>query len=142
MENHTVDHEGTLLVAEDNDAMLSALKDILQSAGYRVLSATNGQKALDLFHHEKPDLILSDSSMPEMDGLQLLQSVRETTAGKTIPFILLTARDLRVDILNAKSLGADDYLVKPISGQELLTNIHSRLRRFEELRRCFTAAAN
>jgi DNA-binding response OmpR family regulator len=142
MENHIGDHEGTLLVAEDNGAMLSALKDILQSAGYRVLTATNGKKALDLFHHEKPDLILSDSAMPEMDGLQFLQSVRMTTAGRAIPFILLTARDMRGDILNAKSLGADDYLIKPISGQELLTNIHSRLRRFDEIKECFKAAAN
>jgi DNA-binding response OmpR family regulator len=132
----------TLLVAEDNDAMLSALKDILQSAGYRVLSAVNGQKALDLFHQDKPDLILSDSSMPDMDGLQFLQSVRETTAGKAIPFIFLTACDMRGDILNAKSLGADDYLVKPITSKELLTNVDSRLRRFEELRTCFTAGAN
>jgi len=131
--------EATLLIVEDNDTMLCALKDILEDAGYRVLSAENGREALELFHRNKPNLIISDTSMPEMDGLQFLNSVRKTVAGKAIPFIFLTARDMRGDIFKGKSLGADDYLIKPITGQELLMVVESRLRRFEELRICFSA---
>jgi len=130
--------EATLLIVEDNDAMLCALKDILEDAGYRVLSAENGEEALGIFQRDKPNLILSDTSMPVMDGLQFLKSVRRSRAGKAIPFIFLTARDMRGDIFNGKSLGADDYLIKPITGQELLTVVESRLRRFEELRSCFS----
>jgi len=74
-----------------------------------------------------------------MDGNQLLNLVRKTSEGKVIPFIFLTARGMRDDIFTGKMLGADDYLVKPITSQELLIIVQARLQRFEELRTYFDA---
>jgi len=127
MEKYERKREATLLVVEDNDAMRCALTDILEDAGYRVLST--------------PNLILSDTSMPEMDGLKFLELVRRTTVGKSIPFIFLATRGMREDIFNAKILGADDYLVKPITRQELLMVIEARLRRFEDIKSCIVIGA-
>ena len=141
MEKYKRKREATLLVVEDNDAMRCVLTDILEDAGYRVLSAENGKEALEIYRRNTPNLILSDTSMPEMDGLKFLELVRRTTAGKSIPFIFLTARGLREDIFNAKLLGADDYLVKPITSQELLMVVEARLRRFEDIRSCIVIGA-
>jgi putative two-component system response regulator len=123
----------TLLVVEDDPAMLVALRDILEGAGYAVSTAANGQAALELLTGESPALILSDISMPVMDGIELFESVRRRPSGAAIPFIFLTARGTREDIFAGKSLGADDYITKPITSQELLAAVHARLVRAEEL---------
>ena len=124
---------GTLLVVEDDPAMLIALRDILETAGYNVRTARNGKVALDLLAQEQPALILSDISMPVMDGYQLFEAVRRHPNGTAIPFIFLTARGTREDIIVGKSLGADDYITKPITSQELLTAVHARLQRTSEI---------
>ena len=141
MEDNESNRKVTLLVVEVDDTMLHVLKDILEDASYRVLCAENGKEALEIFRIDRPNLILSDTSMPEMDGIQFLEAIRKTSEGKVIPFIFLTSRGMRGDIFNGKSLGADDYLIKPITGQELLTAVQARLRRFEELRNYFVAGA-
>jgi len=138
-EDHERNREVTILVVEDDDALLHALRDILEDANYRVLCARNGKEAFEIFQSDRPNLILSDTSMPEMDGNQLLNLVRKTSEGKVIPFIFLTARGMRDDIFTGKMLGADDYLVKPITSQELLIIVQARLQRFEELRTYFDA---
>jgi putative two-component system response regulator len=122
-----------LLVVEDDPAMLIALRDILESAGYVVSPAPNGQVALEILGRERPNLILSDISMPIMDGIELFDSVRRIPDAATIPFIFLTARGTREDIFAAKSLGADDYITKPITSQELLAAVRARLQRTDEL---------
>lgn len=122
-----------LLVVEDDPAMLIALRDILESAGFVVSAAPNGQVALELMGGQRPDLILSDISMPIMDGIELFDSVRRIPDAATIPFIFLTARGTREDIFAAKSLGADDYITKPITSQELLAAVRARLQRTDEL---------
>ena len=103
----------TLLVVEDDPAMLIALRDILERAGYVILTAENGEVALKILSNSKPELILSDIAMPVMDGFELLESVRKIPSGATIPFIFLTARGTREDIFTGKSLGVDDYITKP-----------------------------
>jgi len=113
--------------------MLVALRDILEGAGYHVLTAPNGQVALDIFSKDMPTLILSDISMPIMDGIELFEAVRKQPMGAAIPFIFLTARGTREDIFAAKSLGADDYITKPITSQELLAAVRARLQRTDEL---------
>jgi putative two-component system response regulator len=123
----------TLLVVEDDPAMLVALRDILEGAGYHVLTAPNGQAALEVFGRELPTLILSDISMPIMDGIELFEAIRKQPMGAAIPFIFLTARGTREDIFAAKSLGADDYITKPITSQELLAAVRARLQRTDEL---------
>lgn len=129
-------HAGTtLLVVEDDLALLKALQDILEAAGFQVRTATHGEEALESFRQKKPDMILSDISMPVMDGLQLFEAVRGQSGGLAIPFIFLTAHSSgrREDKFHGRSLGADDYITKPISGHELITAVRARLRRSDEL---------
>lgn len=122
-----------ILVVEDNPLMREALSDILSLEGYRVLAAQDGSHALQLLHKETPDLILSDISMPEMDGFTFFNEVRQQTEWITIPFIFLTARSEREDLMTGRILGAEDYLVKPLTREELLTAIRSRLERSRQL---------
>ena len=123
----------TLLVVEDDPAMLVALRDILEGAGYQVHTAPNGDAALKELEGIEPSLILSDISMPVMDGIELFEHVRERPEGAAIPFIFLTARGTREDIFAGKSLGADDYITKPVTSQELLSAVQARLQRTDEL---------
>ena len=124
----------TLLIVEDNIALLEGLRDILSLEGFNVLTASNGQDALEQMSTLAPDLIISDIAMPVMDGFTFFQNVRSRQDWLTIPFLFLTARGDRQDILAGKNLGAEDYLVKPLSRDELLTAIRSRLMRSNELR--------
>ncbi len=122
-----------ILVVEDDPAMLIAFQDVLKGAGFEVLTASNGEAALELLVHTRPALILSDISMPRMDGYKLFEAVRREPGGASIPFIFLTARGTREDIFAGKSLGADDYITKPVTTQELLSAVRARLQRSNEL---------
>jgi putative two-component system response regulator len=123
----------TLLVVEDDPAMLVAFRDILESTGFQVNTAANGKIALDLLDHIHPALILSDISMPIMDGIELYRAVRQRPDGATIPFIFVTALGTREDIFAAKAMGADDYITKPVTSQELIAAVQARLQRTDEL---------
>jgi len=123
----------TLLVVEDDPALLIALRDILEGAGYRVRTAENGMTALKAFAAEQPALILSDISMPVMDGIGLFEAVRKLPGGTTTPFVFLTARGTREDMFAGKSLGADDYITKPVTSQELVAAVRARLSRAHEM---------
>ncbi len=127
------DNRTNLLVVEDDLAMLVALRDILEGAGYRVFTATHGESALELFQEQRPALILSDISMPVMDGVELFEAIRARPGGTAIPFIFLTARGTREDIFAGMSLGADDYITKPVTSKELLSAVDARLKRTDEL---------
>jgi putative two-component system response regulator len=122
----------TLLIVEDDPAMLVALRDILEGAGYAVQTAVNGADALEQLSNSRPALILSDIAMPVMDGFELLESVRKQPIGATIPFIFLTARGTREDIFTGKKLGVDDYITKPVTSKELLSAVQARLQRADE----------
>lgn len=124
----------SLLVVEDDQSMLVALRDILRGAGYEVRTAQHGEEALKSFKAKKPSLILSDISMPVMDGIELFEAVRKLPGGMETPFIFLTARRTREQIFAGKSLGADDYITKPITSKELLSAVEVRLRRADELK--------
>lgn len=123
----------SLLVVEDDPAMLIALRDILENAGYVVHTASNGREALRVLQQHQPALILSDISMPVMDGIELFRAVRQKPNLAAIPFIFLTARGSREDVLAGKSLGVDDYITKPVTSQELLGAVRARLQRVDEL---------
>jgi len=123
----------TILIVEDNVAMREALQAILESGGYQVMVAENGNHALKQMSDRHPDLILSDIAMPEMDGYSLFDAVRANPAWISIPFIFLTARGERKDIFFGKQIGAEDYLVKPVLRQELLTTVAARLARSQEV---------
>lgn len=125
--------QASVLVVEDDPAMLVALRDILEGAGYEVRTASNGTAALNKLDELEPSLILSDISMPGMDGIELFEEVRKRPNGAAIPFIFLTARGTREDIFAGKSLGADDYITKPVTSHELLSAVQARLQRTDEL---------
>ena len=109
--------------------MRMALEDILKTDGYRVLTAADGQEGLALVMEEKPDLVLLDVMMPKLDGLALCAELRRLTV--TTPVLMLTARAQVEDRVAGLDTGADDYLVKPFSTDELLARVRALIRRAE-----------
>ena len=126
--------KASVLVVEDDHAMLVALKDILETAGFQVRTATHGEAALESFRQERPSLILSDIAMPGMDGIELWEALRDLPGGRDVPFVFLTARGAREDVFAGRSMGVDDYITKPISSHELLTTVRARLSRSNEIK--------
>ena len=124
----------TILIVEDNPVLREGLQEMLELEGFAVLSASNGREAIECMSTHNPDLILSDIAMPEMDGLAFFRAVRNRPEWVSIPFIFLTARGEKEDVLAGKDLGAEDYLVKPTTHDELLTAVTSRLERSHQLR--------
>lgn len=121
-----------ILVIEDEPEMRRNLMTILRLEGFEPLGAENGRAGLALARSGNPDLILCDVMMPEMDGHQVLRALREDPATEVIPFVFLTARGEKVDLRNGMDLGADDYLTKPVSRENLLAALRARLRRAEQ----------
>jgi len=116
-----------ILIIEDERPMRTALEDTLSAEGYRVLSAADGAAGLDRAVAEKPDLILLDVMMPKLDGFALCAELRRLAI--TTPVLMLTAKGRVNDRVNGLDAGADDYLVKPFSTDELLARIRALLRR-------------
>lgn len=123
-----------ILIVEDDLAMSTGIRDVLDMAGYKVQLAENGQEALRVLNRFRPDLIISDIMMPEMDGFELLEEVRRRPYWAVIPFIFLTAKGQRTDIRAGKQLGADDYLVKSVDLDDLLVVVRAKLDRAIVLR--------
>ncbi len=124
---------GTVLVVEDNTAMNQAISEILRLEGYRVISAHDGVEALAMLKEERPDVVISDIMMPAMDGYELLRRTRQDPRLRTLPFIFLTARSSPEDHRTAKRIGIEDYLVKPVDGQDLLLAVGNALRRARDI---------
>ena len=122
-----------ILVVEDHQLLQEAMREILEVDGFTVLTAGDGLVALEMMQETCPDLILSDIMMPQMDGYEFYEKMRENPQWVRIPFIFLTARGDRDDILKGKAMGVEDYLTKPFDTQELLVAIHSRLKRAHDL---------
>lgn len=115
-----------ILVIDDEADIRQAVTLMLARAGYEVIEAANGREGLRRFHAETPDLVLLDVAMPELDGWQTLDRLRDMSE---VPVLMLTARGLESDRVRGLDAGADDYLVKPFSGQELVARIRAILRR-------------
>jgi CheY-like chemotaxis protein len=115
----------TILLIDDDIRVSGLLKRFLYEAKYNVLEASNGTKGLELAKQEKPDIILCDIMMPEMDGYTVLKHIRGDADTKGIPFIFLTAKDGTSDFLTGISKGADGYLSKPISREDLVETIET-----------------
>lgn len=115
-----------ILVVDDERQITRMLRASLQSSGYEVLTASNGVEGLEKFQSGRPDLVITDLAMPEMNGLELTQAVRRLDQ---TPIIVLSVRD--TDVMKVKALdeGADDYLTKPFSIPELLARIRAQFRR-------------
>lgn len=116
----------TVLAADDDPQLLRLMTRNLQLEGYEVLAASDGQQALELIESNSPDLVLLDVMMPKMDGFTVCYRVREFSA---VPIIIVTARGQDQDKVRGLDLGADDYLTKPFSVDELLARVRAVLRR-------------
>ena len=118
-----------ILFVEDDDSLRQAAGEILAAEGYQVVHAQNGQEALEVLNHIVPDLIISDIAMPRLDGFELLDAIRSTDRGMTIPFLFISANTEAGKVSRARRHGADDYLFKPFELQELLDAVRARLDR-------------
>ena len=118
--------EPLVLAIDDEVSILKLVKLELTAQGFHVLTATNGAEGLDLAEKHRPDIVVLDIAMPEMSGLEVMNRLREHSS---TPIILLTARDTERDRVGGLELGADDYVVKPFSLDELAARIRAVLRR-------------
>ncbi len=118
-----------ILIIEDETPMRTALADLLASEGYRALTASDGENGLERALAEKPGLILLDVMMPKLDGFAVCAELRRLD--NTVPVLMLTAKGQIEDRVTGLDVGADDYLVKPFSTEELLARVRALLRRVE-----------
>jgi len=118
--------KASVLVVDDDVRILRMVRRILNLEGYRVLTANNGEAALDVFDKETPDLVLLDILMPGMDGYTACQRIREFSQ---IPIIIVTVKGKDEEKIQGLDIGADDYVIKPFSAKELLARVRATLRR-------------
>ena len=118
-----------VLVAEDDPDILELVRFRLERAGYEVLTAQDGEEALEVAAKRKPDLAILDVMMPKLDGYDLTRRFRQADATRRMPIILLTARAQEADVARGFDAGADDYLTKPFSPQELRARVQAILGR-------------
>jgi len=123
-EGASMDKNKTIMVVDDNPDIITIVKTILEGKGYSVLSASSGAELLNMLKGQKPDLIILDIMMPEMDGLEVLSRLKAVSDTATIPVILLTAKVQYEDVLGGYKLGADYYITKPFTSTQLVNGIN------------------
>jgi two-component system alkaline phosphatase synthesis response regulator PhoP len=116
----------TILVVDDEVKIVKTVRAYLEAAGFRVVTANDGQTALTIFRHEKPALVILDLGLPRIDGLDVARTLRRDSS---VPIIMLTARVDEADRLIGLELGADDYVTKPFSPREVVARVRAVLRR-------------
>lgn len=116
----------TILVVDDEPKIAQLARDYLEHAGFRVVTAADGREALRAVSRDRPDLVVLDLRLPDMDGLDVTRTLRKASA---VPIVMLTARDDESDKLIGLELGADDYMTKPFSPKELVARVRAVLRR-------------
>jgi DNA-binding NarL/FixJ family response regulator len=121
-----------VLVIEDEPELRDNLIEVLKLHSFDTLATGSGRQGVELARQRRPDLILCDVTMPVIDGYGVLRLLREDANISRIPLIFLTARGERADVRAGMNLGADDYLIKPVSVEDLLSAIHSRLERAQQ----------
>lgn len=118
--------KATILAVDDEPRVLKLLKANLESSGYKVLTAADGEEAIELVERQLPNLVILDLMLPKVDGYAACSRIREFSS---VPIIMLTARSAQVDLIHGFEVGADDYLTKPFSVTELLMRVQAVLRR-------------
>jgi DNA-binding response OmpR family regulator len=119
-------NENMILVVEDEASIAEVVSLYLKRAGYSAQIASDGRQAMNLFERHKPDLVILDLMLPEVDGLSLTRWMRDRS---NVPIIMLTARREEIDRITGLEMGADDYVVKPFSPQELVSRVRAVMRR-------------
>jgi len=140
MQEHSIsytDPKASILVIEDEPHLRETIKDILSFDGYKVITAKNGRIGVEKAVEHMPDLIVCDIMMPEKDGYQVIQEVREIPDLDMVPFIFLSARYSPADLRKGMNLMADDYLVKPFRNKDLLDVVATRLNKIQNLKKSF-----
>lgn len=131
----------SVLVIDDNQGIRENTAEIMELAGYKTFTAENGKKGVELAVREKPDVIICDIMMPELDGYGVLHLLRKNPETGHIPFIFLTAKTERSDLRKGMEMGADDYVTKPFEEIELLNAVEIRLKKTEVLQQRYAASA-
>ncbi len=121
----------TILIVDDEEAIRTLVEFNLRQAGFQTVSASNGSECLEAVERGKPDLVILDVMLPDVDGFDLYRALRRI---RPVPVIFLTARDGEVDRVVGLELGADDYVTKPFSTRELVARVRAVLRRAAERR--------
>lgn len=129
----------TILIIEDEVQTKKVLLDSLRFEGFTAIAADNGKAGLDLAQKHRPNLIVCDIMMPEMDGYEVLSTLRKQKSTTAIPIIFLSAKVSMKDLRLGMDLGAEDYLTKPCTVDRLLTAIKARLRRNRELKQYYSS---
>ncbi|HEX7726508.1 MAG TPA: phosphate regulon transcriptional regulator PhoB [Rhizomicrobium sp.] len=119
----------TVLVAEDESALVTLLRYNLEREGYRVLDTQDGEEALLIASEEKPDVIILDWMMPQLSGIEVCRRLRQRQETRNVPILMLTARGEETDRIRGLDTGADDYITKPFSMTELLARLRAVMRR-------------
>src|SRR6185436_5358868 len=115
-----------ILVIEDEPEMRRNITALLRYYDYEPIAAENGRLGVEAARRERPDLILCDVMMPELDGFSVLQALQSDPALALVPFIFLTAKGEKEDLRSGMNLGADDYLTKPVANDELIRAVQTR----------------
>lgn len=132
----------TILIIEDNQELRENAEEILSLANYKVLKAENGKTGIELARNNKPDLILCDINMPELDGYCVLTALNNIPDRSNIPFVFMTAYSENSDFRKGMDLGADDYLTKPFDAETLLRIVSIRLKKYELLNNSHASSNN
>jgi CRP-like cAMP-binding protein/CheY-like chemotaxis protein len=130
----------TILIIDDHNDIRENTAEILSLGGYKTLTAENGKKGVEVALAEKPDLIVCDIMMPELDGYGVLHLLRKNPETENIPLIFLTAKAERSDLRKGMEMGADDYVTKPFEEIELMNAIESRLKKYDVLHKKYAAS--
>ncbi|MDN3668094.1 response regulator [Echinicola jeungdonensis] len=117
----------TILVIEDNAEMCENISDILRLKNYQIITAQEGLKGLEMVNEKNPDLVICDVKMPKLDGFGVLKKMKSQSSTSSIPFIFLTAKAQKVDLVKGMEMGANEYIVKPFDGKALLEVVESCL---------------
>ena len=131
----------TILVIEDEAQTRKVLLNCLKFEGYKAIEADNGRTGIKLAQEHHPDLIVCDIMMPDIDGYGVLSMLRQQLSTLAIPVIFLTAKVSMLDLRLGMDLGAEDYLTKPCNVERFLTAITTRLKRKEQLQRCYSSVS-
>lgn len=122
-----------LLLIDDDPNLILLVKDYLEFRGYEVITAENGREALEVLESETPDMIICDVMMPEMDGYQLVSTIRQDPKTSWIPVLFLSAKGQSQDRVKGLNIGADVYMVKPFEPEELVAQVESSLKQASRL---------